>query len=107
MKDERNEQAKRIGWVSLVVDVAVSSHFAHFMASMLESSKRLARSLRTLTSATAIAAASSLSFASLASFSRSDICLNSLLMFLLKLAVSSATCLAFSSWESLCFASFS
>ena len=43
MKDERNERAKRIGWVSLVVDVAVRSHFAHLIASMLVF-QRLARS---------------------------------------------------------------
>jgi len=35
MKDERNERAKRIGLVSFVVDVAVCSHFAHFIASIL------------------------------------------------------------------------
>ena len=31
---ESNKRAKRIGWVSLVVDLAVCSHFAHFVASM-------------------------------------------------------------------------
>jgi hypothetical protein len=47
MKEERNEQAKRIGWARLVVDVAFYSHFASFIANMLVFHK--ARSLRSLT----------------------------------------------------------
>ena len=32
MEQGGGKRAKRIGWVSLVVDVAVCSHFAHFIA---------------------------------------------------------------------------
>ena len=46
MKDERNERAKRIEWVSLVVDVAVCSHIEGFIARVFSK----ARSLRSLTS---------------------------------------------------------
>jgi len=35
MKQGGGERVKRIKWVSLVVDVAVYSHFADFIASML------------------------------------------------------------------------
>tara|TARA_B110000305_G_scaffold235873_1_gene296286 strand:+ start:18 stop:698 length:681 start_codon:yes stop_codon:yes gene_type:complete len=48
INDERKERAKQIGLVSLVVDEAVCSNFAHFIASMLVFQK--ARSLRSLTS---------------------------------------------------------
>ena len=50
MKHERTKRAKRIEWgsVSSVVDVAVCSHFAGFIASILGFLK--ARSLRSLTS---------------------------------------------------------
>jgi len=46
MKHEQTKRAKRIGWVSLVVGVAVCSHFAHFIAQVFHK----ARSLRSLTS---------------------------------------------------------
>jgi len=47
MKQEQSEfsEPKEIGWVSLVVDVAVSSHLVHFIARVFHK----ARTLRSLT----------------------------------------------------------
>ena len=46
MKDERNEQ---VGWVSLVVDESVCSHFAHFIASFSRLPKGSLAVFRSLT----------------------------------------------------------